>query len=102
VVASGDELLGLVRGLIYAGAQSVLLTLWDVHDRSSAEFMKLFYQRLLAHPHKGAALQGAMQELREQYPHPYHWAPFTLLGRWPDLNPNPDTRQKIFSLPYIF
>lgn len=81
VVASGDELLGLVRGLIYAGARSVLLTLWDVHDRSTAEFMKFFYRRLLVHPHKGAALQGAMLELREQYPHPYHWAPFTLIGK---------------------
>ncbi|HTC93216.1 MAG TPA: CHAT domain-containing protein [Terriglobales bacterium] len=81
VIASGDELLGLVRGLIYAGAQSVLLTLWDVHDRSTAEFMKLFYRRLLARPNKGAALQGAMLELREQYPHPFHWAPFTLIGK---------------------
>ena len=81
VVAGGDELLGLVRGLIYAGAQSVLLTLWDVHDRSSAEFMKFFYRRLLVHPNKGVALQGAMLELREQYPHPFHWAPFTLIGR---------------------
>jgi CHAT domain-containing protein len=81
VIADGDELLGLVRGLIYAGAQSVLLTLWDVHDRSTAEFMKFFYRRLLAHSNKAAALQGAMLELRKQYPHPFHWAPFTLVGK---------------------
>ena len=81
VVAYGDELLGLVRGLIYAGARSVLLTLWDVHDLSSAEFMKLFYGHLLDQGHKGRALQHAMLELRERYPHPYHWAPFTLVGK---------------------
>ena len=81
VIARGDELLGLVRGLLYAGARSLLLTLWDVHDRSSAEFMKFFYRRMLANPNKAAALQGAMMELREQYPHPFYWAPFTLVGR---------------------
>src|SRR5207245_2941039 len=46
VVVGGDELLGLVRGLLYAGALSVLVTLWDVNDQSTAEFMKWFYQHL--------------------------------------------------------
>jgi CHAT domain-containing protein len=82
VVAGGDELLGLGRGLIQAGARSVLLTQWDVHDHSTAEFMQGFYRRLLEHPHKGLALQGAMMEVRERYPHPYHWAPFTLVGNF--------------------
>src|SRR5262249_25221984 len=36
VVVAGDELLGLKRGLLYAGAQGILLTLWDVYDRSTA------------------------------------------------------------------
>ena len=40
VVVGGDELLGLVRGLLYAGAQGVLVTLWDVNDQSTADFMK--------------------------------------------------------------
>src|SRR5664280_1923403 len=48
VVVGGDELLGLKRGLLYAGAQGVLLTLWDVNDQSTAEFMKLFYEALKA------------------------------------------------------
>src|SRR5271170_6688585 len=39
VVTPGDELLGLIRGLLYAGAHSLLLTLWDVHDQSTADFM---------------------------------------------------------------
>jgi CHAT domain-containing protein len=81
VVTSGDELLGLVRGLLFAGAHSVLLSLWDVHDQSTADFMTCFYRRLQVGKDKASALQGAMIELRERYPHPYHWAPFTLTGK---------------------
>jgi CHAT domain-containing protein/tetratricopeptide (TPR) repeat protein len=81
VVTPGDELLGLVRGLLYAGAQSLLLSLWDVHDQSTADFMTCFYRRLQGTNDKASALQGAMIELRDRYPHPYHWAPFTLTGR---------------------
>jgi CHAT domain-containing protein len=81
VVAPGDELLGLIRGFLYAGAQSLLLTLWDVNDRSTAELMTLFYRTLTDGADKASALQSAMQELRERYPHPYHWAPFTLIGK---------------------
>ncbi|MHB8617906.1 MAG: CHAT domain-containing protein [Candidatus Acidiferrales bacterium] len=81
VVTAGDELLGLIRGLLYAGAQSLLLTLWNVHDRSTADFMTRFYRRFQGEADKAAALQGAMQELRQQYPHPYYWAPFALIGK---------------------
>jgi len=81
VIADGDELLGLARGLLFAGARSLLLSLWDVNDQTTAEFMKLFYCRLPNHRTKAEALQGAMLELRMRYPHPYHWAPFKLVGR---------------------
>jgi CHAT domain-containing protein len=81
VVTAGDELLGLIRGLLYAGARSLLLTLWDVHDRSTAEFMTSFYRRLQEGQEKATALQGAMIDLRSRYPHPYYWAPFTLVGK---------------------
>jgi CHAT domain-containing protein len=81
VVAPGDELLGLIRGLLYAGAHSLLLTLWDVNDRSTADFMTRFYSRVRDGEGKASALQGAMRELRQDYPHPYHWAPFTLIGK---------------------
>jgi CHAT domain-containing protein len=81
VVAAGDELLGLARGLLYAGAQSLLLSLWDVHDRSTADFMSSFYLHL-NNPQatKASALRAAMMDVRHQYPHPFHWAPFLLIG----------------------
>lgn len=81
VVTPGDELLGLIRGLLYAGAHSLLLTLWDVHDQSTADFMAIFYRRFQQGAGKAIALRGAMIELRQRYPHPYHWAPFTLIGK---------------------
>ena len=81
VVGAGDELLGLIRGLLYAGAQSVLLTLWDVHDRSTTDFMIAFYRRLQNGEGKAASLQSAMRKLRDYNPHPYYWAPFALIGK---------------------
>ena len=48
VIAAGDELLGLARGLFRAGAASLLLALWEVPDQSTADFMKVFYARLSA------------------------------------------------------
>jgi CHAT domain-containing protein len=81
VVTPGDELLGLIRGLLYAGAHSLLLTLWDVHDQSTADFMAIFYRRFRDGAGKASALRGAMIEQRERYPHPYHWAPFALIGK---------------------
>jgi CHAT domain-containing protein len=80
VVAKGDELLGLVRGMLHAGVRSLLLSLWDVQDRSTTELMRSFYARFRDHGDAASALQGAMQELRERQPHPYYWAPFVLIG----------------------
>jgi CHAT domain-containing protein/tetratricopeptide (TPR) repeat protein len=81
VVAGGDELIGLARGLLHAGAQSLILSLWDVHDQSTAEFMKAFYGLLQAGKSKAVALRTAMLGLRSKYPHCYQWAPFILMGK---------------------
>jgi CHAT domain-containing protein len=80
VVTGGDELLGLVRGLLHAGARSLLLSLWDLHDRSTAQFMRSFYARYPAQPDKAEAVRAAMLEARSRNPHPYYWAPFILIG----------------------
>jgi len=84
VVVGGDELVGLMRGLLFAGAQGILVSLWDVHDRSTAEFMMAFYGELKDGRNKAEAHRSAMLQLREQYPHPYFWAPFILVGKYGD------------------
>ena len=81
VIKPGDEQIGLVRGLLQAGAQSLLLSLWDVHDSSTKDFMVKFYGHLQRGATKAVALQQAMLELRDRYPHPYYWAPFSLIGK---------------------
>ncbi len=81
VVRPGDEQIGLVRGLLRAGAQSLVLSLWDVHDRSTQEFMVSFYTKMQRGLSKPLAMQAAMVELRERSPHPYYWAPFLLIGK---------------------
>jgi CHAT domain-containing protein len=80
VVVGGDEQIGLVRGLLYAGARAVLLTLWDAYDSSTAEFMKQFYGHLQLGWSKARAAQQAMRMLRERHAHPFYWAPFVLVG----------------------
>lgn len=81
VVVGADEQLGLVRGLLYSGAQAVLLALWDAHDRSTSDFMQAFYRRLQQGWTTARALQDSMQGLRERFPHPFYWAPFTVIGK---------------------
>jgi CHAT domain-containing protein len=80
VVTAGDEVMGLTRGLLCAGAKSLLLSLWDVNDTSTAAFMNVFYSRFFSGQNRALAFQGAIQDLRQLYPHPYYWAPFVLVG----------------------
>lgn len=80
-VAAGDELLGLERGLFRAGATSLLLSLWDVHDRTTAELMQEFYKSYIQSDDVALSLRAAMQTLRRKNPHPYFWAPFVVVGK---------------------
>ncbi len=82
VVMSGDETVGLVRGLLQAGTRSALVSLWDVNDESTAHFMENFYRPLRAGASPAQSIRQAQNETRKAYPHPYHWAPFSLVGRW--------------------
>ena len=81
VVIGGDELIGLVRGLLYAGAQTLMVSLWEVHDQSTAEFMRDFYSAYKENSNKANALRVAVSNLRRKRPHPYYWAAFALVGK---------------------
>lgn len=81
-VAPGDELLGLVRGFFYAGAPSLVLSLWTVDDEATAELMKDFYTSLRAGARPAAALRAAQLRQMRERPHPFFWSPFVLTGRW--------------------
>jgi CHAT domain-containing protein len=81
VAAAGDELLGITRGLFCAGAKTLLLSLWNVHDESTGRFMAHLYQQIAAGAPPVRALRDSMLDLRAEYPHPYHWAPFVVTGK---------------------
>jgi CHAT domain-containing protein/Tfp pilus assembly protein PilF len=80
----GEGLIGLARAFQYAGARSVLASLWEVSDRSTALLMERFYGGLKRGLSKDEALRAAQAEVRQQaaYAHPYHWAAFQLSGLW--------------------
>jgi len=80
-VWEGDELLGLARGFLYAGTPSLLISLWTVNDRTTAQLMRGFYEGLSRGLSNSRALQEAMIEVKARFPHPYYWAPFILMGK---------------------
>jgi CHAT domain-containing protein len=79
---SGDEMVGLVRAFLVAGAARVLASLWPVDDEITALFMARFYGALRDRQTSAAALRQAQAELMRQHPHPFYWAAFTLHGGW--------------------
>lgn len=83
-VRAGDELLGLTRAVLYAGAASVLVTLWSVDDEATDVLMRTFYDRWLNRGEpKVLALAGAQRYvIAAGYSAPDEWAPFALIGDW--------------------
>ncbi len=78
-VSGGNEVQGLNRAFLYAGAGSVLASLWNVSDESTYKLMKHFYQQLPgSNPAK--ALQEAQLRLIAEHLQPYFWASFYLTG----------------------
>lgn len=83
--AQGDKraTLGLAGIAVRAGARSVLSTLWQVSDRSTAELMGQFYKELTnSGVTKAEALHQAQLAVFKQYKAPYYWAPYVLVGNW--------------------
>jgi CHAT domain-containing protein len=81
----GEGLIGLTRGFMYAGASSVVASLWKVDDEATAELMKRFYSNLLQRGMTpAAALREAQNSIRQepQWRSPYYWAAFTLQGEY--------------------
>ncbi len=78
VAAQG--LWGLPLALQAAGAQAIVVSLWQVNDASTTVLMTRFYDRLCAGDTKTEALRSAARAVRDAYPHPRFWAPFIGLG----------------------
>jgi CHAT domain-containing protein len=82
---SGEGLVGLTRGFMYAGATRVVASLWNVSDAATARLMADFYRAM---EHDGlrpaAALRSAQIQMWKQkrWSSPYFWAAFQIQGEW--------------------
>lgn len=78
-VTNGDDVVGLTRGFLYAGARSVVASLWPVADEPTMFLMSRFYENLKKQD-KRTALHRAQMETRKRYAHPFFWAAFQITG----------------------
>ena len=81
----GEGMMGMTRGFFYAGAERVLVSLWNVNDKVTVELMRRFYRGMLEEGlSPAAALRAAQDAIRRREPwrSPYYWAGFTLQGEW--------------------
>lgn len=81
-VRTGEGIIGLSRAFQYAGAENLMVSLWNVEDRSTARLMILFYEGLQTGNDANKALQSAKKELIDNpsYAHPRYWSPFIFIG----------------------
>lgn len=81
-VDAGNELVGMVSGILAAGARALLVSLWRVDDRSTAEFMTRLYRGWGSDARSalGARLRQVQLAFMADHPHPAFWAPFILVG----------------------
>jgi CHAT domain-containing protein len=80
-VRGGDELVGLSRGFLFAGAATLVQSLWRVDDSATARLMQQFYSGLTHGLAPGAALGDAQHALLDEGLHPHLWGAFQLVGR---------------------
>ena len=82
---NGEGMIGFTRGMLLAGAKSVLASIWSVNDEATAELMKNFYHQLLQnHKPPVQALRLSQLKMMQQarWRNPYFWAGFSLYGDW--------------------
>jgi CHAT domain len=81
----GEGLVGLTRGFMYAGAERVVASLWQVEDQATAQLMRYFYRGMLKENLRpSAALRAAQIEMSKssRWSSPYYWAGFVMQGEW--------------------
>ena len=83
-LGAGDDLVGLTRGFMFAGAPSILCSLWDVDDEATRALMVSFYKNYLGGMSKPEALRRAQISMmnNKKWSHPYYWSAFVLFGDW--------------------
>jgi CHAT domain-containing protein len=100
VVGGGDELIGLTRAFLYAGAASLLVSQWRVDDASTARLMEDFYSELAKGKAPAIALRSAQVAFLHSFTtqtalrHPFYWAGFQIIGDGLSQDPQVGTRRR--------
>ena len=87
-ITNGEGVYGLRRAFAMAGAESQLMSLWQVSDFGTQSLMARYYEKLTAGMGRSEALRAVQLEMLEsggEYQHPYYWAAFILAGDWRSL-----------------
>lgn len=82
-IVRGEGIIGLTRGFTYAGARNIVVSLWQVADKSTSELMIEFYKNILDGDNYSSSLRNAKLKLIKdgKYSYPLEWAPFVLIGK---------------------
>ena len=87
-IANGEGVYGLRRAFAIAGAETQLLSLWQVSDFGTQSLMARYYEKLTAGMGRSEALRAAQLDMLAEagnYSHPYYWAAFVMAGDWRPL-----------------
>ncbi len=79
-IQNGEGVYGLQRAFRIAGAQSLIMSLWEVEDKATELFMNQFYQHWTSGMSKTAAFRKAQLALKAKYPQPFYWGSFVLVN----------------------
>ena len=82
MVVSGEGIIGFTRAFTYAGAQSIIVSLWKVNDDTTKTLMTQFYKNIFTEKGSPMALQKAQLKLVRNKTHqlPYYWSAFIIYG----------------------
>lgn len=88
---AGEGIFSLARGFAYAGAKSIITSLWSVNDKSTFQLMDSFYKQLKLGLNKDAALRTTklnyLNTVDNYHAHPFYWASFIGIGDMSPINP---------------
>jgi CHAT domain-containing protein len=79
-IKNGEGVYGLQRAFQIAGAEAIVMSLWKVDDSATQLLMTSFYKHWLNGNSKSEALRLAQNHVKTEYPHPYYWGAFVLIG----------------------
>ena len=81
IQSNTGETLGLQRTFLFAGAKSIIVTLWGVEDTITLEFMSSFYTKWVETSDLDSSFYNAQKFIKQKYRHPFYWGAFVLIHR---------------------